>query len=275
MGPHYFLAARPGGEVPCAFLHFHHFQFGSGLKLPLLGLNLGLRGPSEAPEAPEAPQRPLSGHNFGLRGPSEAPEAPEAPQRALRGPSWVSIWASEAWVSIWAWIGCQMWRSDSAALLKLPLPWRYCGGPKTILPPQCGGHWQLKYYFPAKMAASTPNITPKPPQKRSLLSPINKKPSYLRYTATNRDTDVKLTFISVLSIQVYCNAHVELLVHINTVVFFFHNHAYACTHWFVSQQSSNIIILRLHHGKTCRESVCKSCARRSISDVIVLIYAQL
>ena len=44
---------------------------GLGLNLPLLGLNLGLRGSSEAPEAQKAPQRPL------------------------RGPSWVSIWASK------------------------------------------------------------------------------------------------------------------------------------------------------------------------------------
>ena len=56
--------------------------FGLGLNLPLLGLNWGLKGPSEAPEAP---QRPLLGPNLGLR-----------------GPSWVSIWASEGRVSIWA-----------------------------------------------------------------------------------------------------------------------------------------------------------------------------
>ena len=43
-------------------------------------------------------------------------------------------------------------------------------------------------FFTAKMAVSTPDNTPKPPQKRSLFSPIKKKPSYLRYTARNRDT---------------------------------------------------------------------------------------
>ena len=98
-------------------------KFGSGLSLPLLGLNMGLRGPSEAQEAPEAPQRPVLGHNLSLRGPSEAPKAPQRPlldhildlkgpseaPKPLRGPSEAPLGSQfgpqEAWVSFWAWEG--------------------------------------------------------------------------------------------------------------------------------------------------------------------------
>ena len=114
-------------------------NLGSGLNLPLLGINAGLRRPSEAPEAPEAPQRPLLGHNVGLKGPSEAPEAP---QRPLRGPSWVTNWASEAWVSFWAWEGGG-------------LRWPY-----FFRPPRCGGQNQLKKFLPQKVAVERADYPP-------------------------------------------------------------------------------------------------------------------
>ena len=60
------IFSTPGLAVKCRphFCATTTFNFGLCLNLPLLGVNLGLRGPSEAPEAPQTP---------------------------LRGPSWLSI----------------------------------------------------------------------------------------------------------------------------------------------------------------------------------------
>ena len=184
---HFVAVDWPRIYLPSAKCRTHFWatamsNFGSGLKLPLLGLNAGLRRPSEAPEAPEAPQRPLLGLNAGLRRASEAPEAPEAPQRPLlghklglrgpseapeapqrplRGPSWVTIWASEAWVSFWAWEGGGLRRPIffSAATMWRPLPAQKFSSAKSD----------------GRQGCLTPSITPFPPRKRSLFSPFNKK----------------------------------------------------------------------------------------------------
>ena len=155
--------------MPCAFLRYHHFQFWLGSQFATWASIWA----SEAPQRPQRPQRPL-------RRPSEAPLGSQfGPQRL----------GSQFGLGIGI-IKMPSVAERQRCLIKLPLPWRDCGGPNIFLPPQCGGPCQLKKFSSAKSGGRNgclpPSITPFPPQKRSLFSPINKKPSYWRYTATNR-----------------------------------------------------------------------------------------
>ncbi len=83
-----------------------------------------------ASEAPQRPQRPL-------RRPSEAPLGSQFGSQRLGSQFGLGIGI----------IKMPRVAERQRCLIKLPLPWRDCGGPNIFLPPQCGGIWQLKYFF--------------------------------------------------------------------------------------------------------------------------------
>ena len=72
------LDARPGGEVPCAFLRYRHFQFWLGSQFATLGSQLGPQRPLRGPRGPsEAPQRPLLGPNWASEAPLGSQSGPQ------------------------------------------------------------------------------------------------------------------------------------------------------------------------------------------------------